>query len=563
MNPALKTVLLRTMEQRRQANVKKFKNQYTIGKYTPSKGIYITKLTTGVYNIYRHMGDCYWHKYTLTQGGDTDGPFQIYGMDVLALKSHILCDNAACSYTGTWTISGSNSYIYIGGKTRPNATNGNKVDISFNGGDVYVYFTGKTSGGHVKVEVDGASTLVEPSLPTESGYSYFNAYTPTDNFYKRCIKVASNIPAGEHTLTLTVTNIKDTASSGYAFYFTGIAIVSDTKGLPSGTDVRGKVWVADTAYSQFDHIEVEGRCYSCSTAGTTGTTTPTHTSGVAVDGTAAWTYITYSTYLDDYYNQIQASGSQLEYAYWYTPAGATTSEDVGGITHGNESLHSVAITVDGVAVDPSIGEWVNGNNITVTQVVHTTHSETGTTDNVTTTLIHEFTDAKMNIKHSHLFNVAATIGDYFYTAMWPILHWGAGFYKYCFDNIMLPGKPFLFIGNYGVSRGLVGRVKEYCMVATGGIFQPIGTSSAASPHPDKIGISAYLEITPKSVNNYKNIGRSYASCSMNPSATTPPSSSSTFGKMYFERYSSESNKAIALGEKIECEADYYLNLTNL
>lgn len=51
-------------------------------------------------------------------------------------------------------------------------------------------------------------------------------------------------------------------------------------------------WVATTAYSLGDIRSGNGYVYRCTTAGTSGTTRPSVTSGTVVDGTVTWTFYT-------------------------------------------------------------------------------------------------------------------------------------------------------------------------------------------------------------------------------------------------------------------------------
>ena len=50
------------------------------------------------------------------------------------------------------------------------------------------------------------------------------------------------------------------------------------------------LWVASTAYAVDDIVYYGKNVYTCTTAGTSGTTAPTVTSGTATDGTVTWTW---------------------------------------------------------------------------------------------------------------------------------------------------------------------------------------------------------------------------------------------------------------------------------
>lgn len=56
-------------------------------------------------------------------------------------------------------------------------------------------------------------------------------------------------------------------------------------------NASGNTWASTTAYSAGDYVETGGNIYLCITAGTSGSTAPTHTNGAALDGTVRWLYV--------------------------------------------------------------------------------------------------------------------------------------------------------------------------------------------------------------------------------------------------------------------------------
>ena len=63
-------------------------------------------------------------------------------------------------------------------------------------------------------------------------------------------------------------------------------------GYISGNWIWPRDWVASTVYSLGDIRSGSGGVYRCTTAGTSGTTRPSVTSGTEVDGTVTWTFYT-------------------------------------------------------------------------------------------------------------------------------------------------------------------------------------------------------------------------------------------------------------------------------
>ena len=58
----------------------------------------------------------------------------------------------------------------------------------------------------------------------------------------------------------------------------------------SGASSVNPAWAATTAKSIGDSVVANGNTYLCTVAGSTGSTAPSHTSGVAADGTVTWAY---------------------------------------------------------------------------------------------------------------------------------------------------------------------------------------------------------------------------------------------------------------------------------
>ena len=56
-------------------------------------------------------------------------------------------------------------------------------------------------------------------------------------------------------------------------------------------NANGNAWAATTAYAAGDYVTASGNVYLCITAGTSGATAPTHTSGAALNGTARFVYV--------------------------------------------------------------------------------------------------------------------------------------------------------------------------------------------------------------------------------------------------------------------------------
>lgn len=84
------------------------------------------------------------------------------------------------------------------------------------------------------------------------------------------------------TIVNVAIELNSVANSGASF---GNALVVGPR--PSAWDD----WAATTAVTVGDLVVANGHVYRCTTAGTTGSVAPSHTTGTATDGTATWLYV--------------------------------------------------------------------------------------------------------------------------------------------------------------------------------------------------------------------------------------------------------------------------------
>ena len=207
--------------------------------------------------------------------------------------------------------------------------------------DLWIHFTGRTSGGHVRVDIDGAQSLInEIDDPAGLGFKAFSTYTATDMQRRRSIKMASGL-VGSHSVD--VSNGGAATPGGSAIMIEAVAIsggLADPRILPPR-------WAAGATYEMGDEVQFGGIYYAARANGVSGTAGPSHRSGIATDGALDWRADNRPTYPDfvaiDY-------GSEREYAVRFAVAGANT--ELGGQTHGNEALVSRTIMLDGAAWVP-------------------------------------------------------------------------------------------------------------------------------------------------------------------------------------------------------------------
>lgn len=517
--------------------------------------------------LYRPVtSDGYWQEVVMRNSAP--GP---YCWNETAIRRYMTVTTAAsanCTYTGTWTNLGSASpTTYTGGlgKQGDNGNSSEFVDITFDGpGDLYVFYTGRTLGAYFRVEVDG-STNNATELPSNGTYRYIDTYNAVDNTYKSVALVTKGLSAGAHTIRLICTGDRNPANtSGFRQVFEAIAVVG-AGSLPgtAGTDLP--LWQQNTAYAQWAQIRTSaGRYYSASVGGTSSTVEPTHTSGTATDGTVTWTFMNSTSY-PAAGHIIQAPGSELEYAYWIQPAGATVENDVGGLLHGNEEATAVTLDADGdtqAMVDIPAGTWISADSLLLSQTIKTTHSETGATDIVATVKTLTVTSADVTVTHQHTFNVDATVGI-FYAAMWPLLHWHASTEnRFALSRLWTQKSGTALASSYyGNSNAMTGNQADYLMASSGNILMPKGTSGTPSALPPLKAVACALYVTPESVENFQFDTVTKAGKDMNIAGTTAPSVSSVVMKMYFGR--NNAPRAVTAATVWSCTASYAVSVVPL
>ena len=307
----------------------------------------------------------------------------------------------AASYTGNRAIST--------GSTGASATVQVDRDQSY---DLWINYTGRTSGGYVKVEIDGGQVLVnEISDPAGLGFKAFSSYSATDLDRRQKIKVASGL-TGPHDVRLSFGGVA--TPGGAAIMIEAVAItgsLADPRILPP-------MWRPNTSYQMGDEVQFGGLFYAARANGTSGTAGPGHQSGIASDGSLDWRADNRPTYPEF---TIIDYASEREYAARLNVDGVVT--EVGGQTHGNDALVSQSIAVDAVPWTPETG----GNGLTVgaqLDVVETTTWQTAggaplavcqTSRNITPGAIHQAMQVDVT--------VASMEVEWLYAGMLPFVRW--------------------------------------------------------------------------------------------------------------------------------------------
>lgn len=322
-------------------------------------------------------------------------------------------------------------------------------------------------------------------------------------------------------------------------------------------------WETGEAVLQNQVRKSFGRYYYALGSGTTGATAPTWSSGSGSDGTVSWQQRDASGY-DLLDHRIQAAGSQLEYAYQIKPSGAASREDVGGALHGNEIQTSMALYVGGTQATLADFEWRVGDWVGIKENITATHSQIGggTTPVVLTVLVRNFLRQSVEIRHKHTLQFSSELG-YFYSHMWPLLHYSSVGQKYGLQSLWSPSDGYrLSSSYYGQTNPFVGRVKDLIVAGYGSAFQPNGGGGVPATTPAPLQFVAWLAVDPDSVDNFKDAREFFCAKDMNTSGADVAAGgySSMTSKIYFERYSGLAPVGKPAGYQINCVALYGLAL---
>ena len=326
---------------------------------------------------------------------------------------------------GAMTLTGSWSQLQTSGSGRAASYTGNRAISTGSTGadatvhvdrdqpyDLWINYTGRTSGGYVKVEIDGAQVLVnEINDPAGLGFKAFSSYAATDLTRRQTIKVASGL-TGPHEVRLS---FGGTASpGGGAIMVEAVAIT----GSLVDPHILPPLWRPNTAYQMGDEVQFGGLYYAARANGTSGVAGPSHNSGIASDGALDWRADNRPTYPEF---TIIDYASEREYAARLNVAGDVI--EVGGQTHGHDVLTSQVITVDDVPWVP----FAQGNGLTVGQqigIVETTTWQTaGGGPLATCQTSRRITPA--SVHHAMQVDVTAASMDveWLYAGMLPIVRW--------------------------------------------------------------------------------------------------------------------------------------------
>ncbi|KJZ20672.1 hypothetical protein [Loktanella sp. S4079] len=303
--------------------------------------------------------------------------------------------------------------------------------------DLWVYYTGRTNGGYCRVEIDDAQELVnEIADPAGLGYKAFATYAANDLTRRQSIKVASGLQ-GAHVIRLTNGGVANPGGNAIMIEAVGITgSLADSRILPPA-------WSASTQYTMGDEVQHGGLFYTARATGVSGSAGPTHSGGIASDGALDWRADNRPTYPNfvaiDY-------ASEREYAAEFAVAGNTT--DLGGQTHGNESLISRSIQLDGVSWVP--GQSLNGLSVgaEITMVENTTwqRSEGGDIGECQLRRV----IAPGEVRHDVTLIATASEVDFawVYTGMVPLVHWDGETKTKVFDTVEPAQNAMLDLDDY-------------------------------------------------------------------------------------------------------------------
>ncbi|WP_341366847.1 hypothetical protein [Yoonia sp. BS5-3] len=303
--------------------------------------------------------------------------------------------------------------------------------------DVWIHYTARTSGGYCRVDIDGAQTLVnEIEDPASLGFKAFPTYSDVDLQRRQSIKIASGL-TGSHDIVLT--NGGAASPGGNAIMIEAVAIT----GSLDEPRILPPLWQPGVTYEMGDEVQFGGLFYSARANGVSGNAGPTHTGGIASDGALDWRADNRPTYPKfiaiDY-------ASEREYAMRFTPDVSAT--ELGGQTHGNETLQARTIQLDGAPWVPStVGNGLSvGAQIAITEDL-TWQLQTGEAIG-DCQLVRTVTPGQVY----HAVNATGTgtevAFEWFYAGMLPMVRWDGESGSTVIDSLSAPSTTPVALTDY-------------------------------------------------------------------------------------------------------------------
>ena len=306
--------------------------------------------------------------------------------------------------------------------------------------DVWVHYTGRTSGGYMRVRIDGGDALVnEIGDPAGLGFKAFSTYHATDLTRRQAIKVASGL-TGDHVVTLSYGGVA--SPGGAAILLEAVAIT----GSLFDPHILPPVWQPATAYTMGDEVQFGGTFYVARATGNSGVTGPTHLSGIASDGALDWRADNRPTYpafvAMDY-------ASEREYAARVDVGGAIS--EIGGQTHGNDMLQSRTMLLDDAPIVlPTTGTGLAvGARITIAEVTRWQQQAGGALADCQ--LDRVITPGKVQHFAELSWTGAAAIAEWLYAAMAPLVHWDGEMQQTVITHVAAPETVEADLSNFSGS----------------------------------------------------------------------------------------------------------------
>ncbi len=535
---------------------------------TPSKPSSLLKISDQRFRYFLHLGGRTWQVGDLVNNGlDSQGnvtPFGWAKTDINDFVEPYVWGDAAITSSGSsGELTSTDSVPYIGHRALQLLAVGAYIELSLqvnqSGANVYLNFSGRTTGNIVNVTIDGSTALVNEATTVDT-------YTAVDLTHRQSVLVASNLPAKStpYLIRFTVSASKNPSSgAGDRFIFNAVTLDGGEFGNPWSARVRPKPWTTSTVVAQWEErIGQFGRVYVATTGGTTGTTAPSHASGSASDGTVTWAYVASSSFVNRTQTAtLQAEGSQLEYAYEFRKTGDTNYQDVGGNLHGNEYLTGLRIYVDSAARNVGIGQYLVGNNIQLVQDIYAYYGTLPTVEHLaSTTLTHSIGGGRVVVSHQSDFKLSGNFG-YHYPAMWPIVYYSATDARTTFDEMELKQFGRIDPDSYaGQVNPFVGGTTDLQMRAIGSVYKPIGTQGSPTSTGGEYHIIATLQATDYGVNDYE-FGTRLASMAPNIAGSAAPNGGASWAmKMYFGRSNTGKTEPVTVGKVVRSDAEYKVSL---
>jgi hypothetical protein len=201
------------------------------------------------YYIYTHEpgapGNTYL-RWTLTNFSRSGMTYDLRGIEEVSVRAFTPLDQTGGTFNGVWGTATSPSYF--GGSLRHNATANAYAEFAINvaaNQRISLVAARTRDAGIAYVSIDGQAALANLLPADAQGRRLMDLYAAATTLYsthRQELPIAEGLPAGTHTVRVTVSGTKNAAATGTRIYLDGFGVSAMD---PSASNVEGEFFVSN------------------------------------------------------------------------------------------------------------------------------------------------------------------------------------------------------------------------------------------------------------------------------------------------------------------------------